>query len=94
MTRLAIEENPSLQSLVKMASKEPVIITQSEKPAFVLMPLDADDLETWSLGENPDFLALMEQSWSRLRSEGGVPLAEARRRLLQDRKPARADRRK
>jgi hypothetical protein len=35
----------------------------------------------WSLGGNPDFLAMMERFRDRGRREGGMPLAEVRRRL-------------
>ena len=37
--------------------------------------------QTGQLGENPEFLELMRHSWDRLRAEGGIPLAEARRLL-------------
>lgn len=42
----------------------------------------AQPRETWSLGENPEFLAVLQRSWDRLHAEGPVPLAEAWRRLV------------
>lgn len=83
MKVVALEtENPSLEALVDMAAEEAVIITRDNNPAFALIALDEDDIQTWGLGQNPDFLALMKRSWERLRTEGSVSLAEARRRLL------------
>ena len=40
-----------------------------------------ENLQTWQLGENPQFLELMRRSWQRLHAEGAVSLAEVRRRL-------------
>lgn len=83
MKVVALEtENPSLEALVDMAADEAVIITRDNNPAFALIALDEDDIQTWRLGQNPDFLALMQRSWERLRTEGSVSLEEARRRLL------------
>jgi hypothetical protein len=47
-----------------------------------MLAVDEKDLQTWQLGQNQDFLALMRRSWDRLHAEGGVSLAEARQRLL------------
>ena len=52
--------------------------------AFAFMPIDKEDLETWRLGENAEFLELMQRSWQRMQLEGAIPLNEARRRLLAD----------
>ena len=73
----------SLDTLVEMAASDTVIITQDSKPLFAVIPVDQNDLQTWQLGENPEFLELMRRSWKRLHTEGPVPLAEARRRLLE-----------
>ena len=77
-------DNPSLEKLIEMAKQGAVIITRDDKPAFAFVPVDQEDIQTWQLGENPEFLELMRQSWDRLHAEGGVSLAEARRRLLDD----------
>ena len=83
MITLALEkDNPSLDVLLEMATDETVIVTQGNKPVFAVILINEEDIQTWRLGENPDFLALMQRSWARLHEEGPVSLAEARRRLL------------
>ncbi len=83
MKMLTIErDNLSLDVLFDMASEGAVLITRDNKPVFALVAVDEEDLQTWQLGQNQDFLALMRRSWDRLQAEGGVPLAEARQRLL------------
>ena len=80
---LTIErDNLSLDVLFDMVSEGTVLITRDNKPVFALVAVDEKDLQTWELGQNQDFLALMRRSWDRLQAEGGVPLAEARQRLL------------
>lgn len=87
MKTLSIERhNPSLAMLVEMTADGVVIITQGNKPVCAVVPLAEEDLQTWQLGENPEFLAVMQHSWDRLQAEGGVSLAEARRRLLTEAK--------
>ena len=83
MTTVSREaDNPTLERLIEMAKQGTVIITQDNKPAFAFVPVDPDDLQTWQLGENSEFLELMQHSWDRLRTEKGVLLAEARKRLV------------
>jgi hypothetical protein len=58
-----------------------VILTRQEKPVLGIVGVDEAEVEAWSLGSNPDFLAMMERFRDRGRREGGVPLAEVRRRV-------------
>jgi hypothetical protein len=82
MRRIAIERcDLSIQELAKIAGTEPVILTRQEKPVLGIVGVDEAEVEAWSLGSNPDFLALMERFRDRGRREGGMPLAEVRRRL-------------
>ena len=83
MKMLTIERDDlSIDVLFDMASEGTVLITRDNKPVFALVAVDEEDLQTWQLGQNQGFLALMQRSWNRLHTEGGVPLAEARQRLL------------
>ena len=83
MSILTIEKNNlSLDALFDLASEGTVVITRDNKPVFALVAVAEEDLQTWQLGQNQDFLALMRRSWDRLHDEGGVSLAEARERLL------------
>jgi hypothetical protein len=74
--------NPILMALMEMIADGAVIITSGNKPVCAVMQVDEADLQTWQLGENPQFLAVMQRSWERLHREGAVPLAEAWQRLL------------
>jgi len=73
----------SLKKLIKAASKETVVLTEDEKPAFIIARVREEDLQTWMLGENPDFLDIMRQSYQRMNQEGLVSLDEARTRLIE-----------
>ena len=84
MKTLSVEsKNVSLDTLVEMAGRETVIVTQDSKPLLAVIPVDQEDLQTWQLGENPQFLELMRRSWERLHAESPISLAEARQRLLE-----------
>jgi antitoxin (DNA-binding transcriptional repressor) of toxin-antitoxin stability system len=62
--------------------KEPVILTVGGIPVAALVPIANADLETVTLSNHPDFLALIERSLARQKAEGGISGAEMRRRLL------------
>jgi len=62
---------------------EPLVVTLGGKPVAALMPVENADVETVSLSTDPKFLALIERSRVRLRTEGGVTSEELRRRLLE-----------
>ena len=65
--------------------KEPIILTVRGRPVAALVPIENADLETATLSTNPKFLALIERSRSRQRSEGGISPTEMRRRLKRKR---------
>jgi antitoxin (DNA-binding transcriptional repressor) of toxin-antitoxin stability system len=65
----------------KKVKKESVIITKEGKPSAVLVSINNADIETVSLSNHPKFIALIERSWSRQRSEGGISTEEMRRRF-------------
>jgi hypothetical protein len=82
MKRIAIEScSLSVQELAKLAETDPVILTREGNPILGIVGVDEVEVEAWSLGSNPDFLALMERFRGRGRQEGGISLAEVRRRL-------------
>jgi antitoxin (DNA-binding transcriptional repressor) of toxin-antitoxin stability system len=63
------------------ASKEPVVVTVGGKPVAAVVPIQNADLETVTLSTYPQFLALIERSRSRQKTEGGISTADMRRRL-------------
>jgi len=70
-----------LSDYAKKVKKEPVIITKEGKPVAALVSITNADIETVSLSNNPKFIALIERSRSRQKSEGGISTEEMRRRL-------------
>ena len=71
----------SLASYAQKVSRGPVILTDSGRPVAALVSLEDTDLETVTLSTNPRFLALIERSRARRKSEGGISGRELRRRL-------------
>ncbi len=82
MKTVAVED-PTLtvSKLVEMAESEPVVVTRNGQPIAGMLELDEGDIEAWSLGSNPDFIAMIERSRERGRREGAISLDEVRRRL-------------
>ena len=62
-------------------NKEPVILTAAGKPIAALVAIENADLETVTLSTHPQFLALIERSRARQKSERGISSKELRRRL-------------
>ncbi|MEK6571161.1 MAG: type II toxin-antitoxin system prevent-host-death family antitoxin [Bacteroidota bacterium] len=71
----------SLASYSKKARKEPMVVTANGKPIAALIGIQNADMETVALSDNPRFLALIERSRQRHKSEGGISGEEVRRRL-------------
>ena len=71
----------SLASYSKRVNKEPVIVMKKGKPLAALVSVPNVDKETVSLSVNPSFLAIIERSRSRQKTEGGISPKEMRKRL-------------
>lgn len=70
------------RELAACPTSEPVVLTKAGHAVCAVVEIDDLDLEAWSLGRDPRFIELLERSRERLRKEGGIPIAEVRRRLL------------
>jgi len=79
-----------LSDYTKKVKKEPVIITKEGKPVAALVSIINADIETVSLSNNPKFIALIERSRTRQKSEGGISSEEMRRRLGKPKRSAHA----
>lgn len=78
-----VDLNKATGSLIEIAiqAKEPLLIIKDSKPLVVILPVEHEDLESLSLGTNPDFHAMLERSRSRMHSEGTKTSAEMRAEL-------------
>ena len=77
-----------LSDYTKKVKKEPVIVTKEGRPVAVLISIPNTDAETASLSNNPRFVALIERSRARQKSEGGISSEEMRRRLEKPKRSA------
>lgn len=81
MRVIAVESATSLAACLRRAEKEPLVVTRAGKPIAALVRVANADLETTALSSDPTFLALIERSRARQRSEGGLSTAQVHRRL-------------
>ena len=71
-------------SLAKYAGQldgEPLVITCHRRPIAALVPIEGMDVESLSIGTNPEFLNLIERARRRRLTEGTVSEEEIRREL-------------
>jgi len=66
------EATAPLAEYTRDVATEPVVVTVGGKPVAALVAVDNTDLETISLGGNPEFLAIIERSRSRQQAEGEI----------------------
>lgn len=79
-----------LSDYTKKVKKEPFIVTREGRPVAALVSISNADVETVALSGNPKFIALIERSRAKQRSEGGISTEEMRRRLEKPKRPVRA----
>lgn len=71
----------SLATYVRQLGEDKLVLIENGQPVAVLMPVTENDLEDISLSNNPEFLAILEQSRTSLREKGGVSLEQVKQRL-------------
>jgi antitoxin (DNA-binding transcriptional repressor) of toxin-antitoxin stability system len=70
-----------LSDYTKKVKREPMIITEEGRPVAALVSIPNTDIETASLSNNPRFIAIIERSRTRHKSEGAISSEEMRQRL-------------
>ena len=97
MKTIEISTSSSLAACVRRAGATPLIVVDAGKPVAAVVRLRGADAETAALVTNPEFIALIQRSRARLRTEGGLSSDEVRRQLgiakSRRNRPARARRR-
>jgi PHD/YefM family antitoxin component YafN of YafNO toxin-antitoxin module len=64
----------NLPDVVALAKEGPVILTRNGKPLAAVKDLSGSDWESIALANNPQFLALIEESRRSYREVGGIGL--------------------
>jgi antitoxin (DNA-binding transcriptional repressor) of toxin-antitoxin stability system len=84
-----MSKTQKIHKIVKQVKKEPVVITRDGKSVATLVNITNAEIATVSLSNNPKFIALIERSRARQKSEGGISSEEMRlekpRRFVQAR---------
>jgi PHD/YefM family antitoxin component YafN of YafNO toxin-antitoxin module len=77
----ALNPDLSLGDYINNLDDRPLILTVDGKLVAVLMPIRDADMETVSLSLNPNFIAMLQESRSRLKTEGGISLEQLKQEL-------------
>lgn len=76
------EVKDRFSAYIEDSQESPVVITRNGRPVAMIVGIeDEDDLDSLLLVHNPRFLQLLEEASARVRTTGGVPLAEFRRQV-------------
>jgi len=75
------EANEPLATYVEQTKLAPLVLTENGQPVAVIVAIHNADMETVSLSQNPEFLAIIERSRQRQKEDGGLSSDEVRRRL-------------
>ena len=84
MTMRTIDIAEATQPLAEYAQEAdhgPIVVTMNGRPIAVVVSVENADLETITLSESPQFLALIERSRERQKRDGGLSTGEMRQRL-------------
>ena len=81
MKTITMQPATTAGELVEMAKKEPVLVRDDLSCTFALVQVDEADVESWSLGNNPDFWRIIDRSRARAQTEGWLTTAQLREQL-------------
>lgn len=77
----ALNPDLSLADYIHNLDDRPLILTVDGELAAVLLPIRDADLETVSLSLNPNFIAMLQESRAKLKTEGGISLEQLKQEL-------------
>jgi len=75
------EADGPLSEYAHAAEAGPIVVMDAGRPVAVVVSVEDADLETISLSENPDFIAMLERARAEYRAQGGLTTDEVRERL-------------
>ena len=74
------EATAPLSEYARRARKGAVVVTRRGKPLAAVVPLGSDDWEDFVVSQDPGFIEVIRRSEARYKAEGGISLAEMRRK--------------
>jgi antitoxin (DNA-binding transcriptional repressor) of toxin-antitoxin stability system len=77
----ATQANESLGQSARNLAGEPIVVTEDGVPIAALMPIDELDLESVALGNNPRFMAILEEARAQCQQGLGLSSETVRREL-------------
>jgi antitoxin (DNA-binding transcriptional repressor) of toxin-antitoxin stability system len=75
------QANETLGQSVRDLAGEPLVVTEAGVPIAALVPIDELDLESLALGNNPRFMAIIEEARAQCRQGLGLSTEDVRREL-------------
>jgi prevent-host-death family protein len=88
------EATGSLSEYARRARRETLVLTRNGRAVAAVVPLDEDDYFSMRLASDPEFIAIIERGRAQYKAQGGVSLAEMRRKYGIDPKAKRKRSRK
>ena len=76
------EVKDHFSAYIDESQESPIVVTHNGRPVALIVAItDEDDLDSLLLTHNPRFIELLEEARQRVRTTGGISLAEMRHRL-------------
>ncbi len=75
------EATQPLANYVREMDGESIVVMKKARPVAVIMSMKNVDAESFSMSQNPKFLAIIKRSRRRQKREGGLSSKEMRRKL-------------
>ncbi len=71
----------SLNEIIKMVKEGPILFTMRGEVRYAFIPVDEPDIEAFSLGSNPEFIAYLKSCRERAKKEGYTSIKDIRKKL-------------
>jgi hypothetical protein len=79
MKTVRVEQSATAGELFDQAAGQPVLLREPSGRAFVLVEVDRDDAETFTLADDAKFNDILNRSRARARREGWLSTEQVRR---------------
>ena len=87
LRKIDVADFSSARELVEVAKQGPLVLHGDDGRVFAVCEVEEADYEAWSLGNNPDFLAMLGRAREEADREGWLTTEEVRHQLGLDATP-------